>query len=102
MAAVVATAAATFATAPSAGAQAPTSVRHHAPVRVTVHKRPGIQYPGTETKTHAEHYADYYHSPSWGYDPMRNSTLFQNGPSLPFYHDRMPFPTCFDLSGFCR
>lgn len=100
MAAAVATTVATFATAPSADAQAPT-VRRHAPVRVTVHKRSYL-YPGTETKTHAEHYADYYHSPSHGYDPFRNSTLFQNGPSLPFYHDRMPFPTCFDLSGFCR
>jgi hypothetical protein len=101
MAAVTATAVATFATAPSADAQAPANVRHHAPVRVTVHKRSYL-YPGTETKAHAEHYADYYHSPVHGYAPMRNSALFQNGPALPFVHDRMPFPNCLDLSGFCQ
>jgi hypothetical protein len=101
MAAVAATAAATLATASSADAQAPTEVRHHGPVRVTVHKRSYL-HPGTETKTHAEHYADYYHSPTHGYDPMRNSALFQNGPSLPFFHDRMPFPNCLDLAGFCH
>jgi hypothetical protein len=100
MAAAVATAAVTLATAPSADAQAPT-VRRHAPARVTVHKHSYL-YPGTETKTHAEHYSDYYHSPTHGYDPLRNSTLFMNGPALPFYHDRMPFPTCLDLSGFCQ
>jgi hypothetical protein len=101
VAVAVATAAATFATVPSADAQTPTHVRHHTPVRVTVYKRSYL-HPGTETKTHAEHYADYYHSPSWGYDSFRNSTLFQSGPALPFHHDRMPFPTCFELSGFCR
>jgi hypothetical protein len=100
MAAAVATAAVTLAMAPSADAQAPT-VRRHAPARVTVYKRSYLD-PGTETKTHAEHYSDYYHSPTHGYDPLRNSTLFLNGPALPFYHDRMPFPTCLELSGFCR
>jgi hypothetical protein len=101
MAVAVATAVATFATAPSADAQSPGVHRHHAPLRTTVHRRSYLD-PGTETKTHAEHYSDYYHSPSNGYDPFRNSTLFQNGPSLPFHHDRMPFPTCLDLAGFCQ
>jgi hypothetical protein len=101
MAAVVATAAATLATAPSADAQAPTQVRRHAPTRVTVHKRSYLD-PGTETKTYAEHSSDYFRSPTSGFDPMRNSALFQNGPSLPFFHDRMPFPNCLDLPSFCR
>jgi hypothetical protein len=90
----------TVATTPS-HAQTVTHVRHHAPARVTVRKRSYLD-PGTETKRHAEHYSDYYRSPTHGYDPMRNSTLFQNGPSLPFTHDRMPFPNCLDLAGFCQ
>jgi hypothetical protein len=107
MAAVVATAAATLATAPSADAQAPanaqasTNARHHGPVRVTVHRRSYL-HPGTETKSYAEHSSDYYRSPTTGFTPRRNSTLFLNGPSLPFIHDRMPFPNCLDLPGFCQ
>jgi hypothetical protein len=101
MAAVVATAAATLATAPSADAQAPTNVRQHGPVRVTVHKHSYLR-PGTETKTYAEHDSDYFRSPTHGFAPRMDSTQFQNGPSLPFIHDRMPFPNCLDLSGFCQ
>ena len=100
MAVAVATAVATFATAPSADAQAPT-VRRHAPVRTTVYKRSYL-HPGTETKTHAEHYSDYIFSPTNGMAPRRNSALFMNGPALPFTHDRMPFPNCLDLPGFCQ
>ena len=88
-----------FATTPST-AETAVHVRHRAPARVTVHKRSYLD-PGTETKRHTEHYSDYYRSVTHGYDPMRNSTLFQNGPSLPFTHDRMPFPNCLDLAGFC-
>jgi hypothetical protein len=98
--AVVTLATTTVVTTPS-DAQTVTPVRHHAPARVTVRKRSYL-HPGTETKTYAEHYADYYRSPTHGFDPMRNSTLFQNGPSLPFFHDRMPFPNCLDLPGFCQ
>jgi hypothetical protein len=98
--AVVTLAATTVVTTASV-AQTVKPVHHHAPARVTVRKRSYLN-PGTETKTHAEHYADYYRSPTHGYDPMRNSTLFQNGPSLPFIHDRMPFPNCLDLAGFCQ
>jgi hypothetical protein len=100
-AAVVATAAATLvATAPSADAQASTNVRRHGPVRVTVHKRSYL-HPGTETKTYAEHSSDYFRSPTH-VAPRRDSTLFLNGPALPFIHDRMPFPNCLDLPGFCQ
>jgi hypothetical protein len=91
---------ASLATAPLANAQAP-MVHRHGPVRVTVHKRSYL-HPGTETKTYAEHSSDYYRSPAHGFDPMRNSTLFYSGPGLPYVHDRMPFPNCLDLAGFCR
>jgi hypothetical protein len=65
------------------------------PARVTVRKRSYLD-PGTETKTHAEHYTDYAFPPNNG-GPMTNSTLF-NFPTS----NRMPFPNCFDLPGFCR
>lgn len=97
MAAAVATAAMALA-APPSEAQAPPP-RRHPPLRVTVHKRPDVD-PVTENRRRAE----YYHlfSQEYGMSPRRNSTLFMNGPSLPFWHDRMPFPTCLDLPGFCR
>jgi hypothetical protein len=85
MAAVVATAGATLAaslaSAPTANAQAAPAVHHHGPVRVTVHKRSYL-HPGTETKTYAEHSSDYFRSPISAFDPVRNSTLFNNGPGL--------------------
>jgi hypothetical protein len=33
---------------------------------------------------------------------MRNSTLFNSGYGLPFFHDREPMPNCLDLPGYCR
>jgi hypothetical protein len=99
-AAVFAIAAVTVA-APSANAQAPTNARQHGPVRVTVHKRSYL-HPGTETKSYAEHSSDYFRSPTHGFAPRRDSTLFLNGPALPFIHERMPFPNCLDLPGFCQ
>jgi hypothetical protein len=97
MAAIAATAIATFATAPS---DAETAVVHrHPPARVTVHKRSYLD-PGTETQHRTNYYSLY--STEWGMASRRNSTLFKNGPSLPFFHDRMPFPTCLDLPGFCQ
>jgi hypothetical protein len=72
------------------------------PARVTVRKRSYLD-PGTETKRRAEHYSDYaLPSPEYGFAPFRYSTMFKNGPALPFFHDRMPFPTCLDLAGFCQ
>jgi hypothetical protein len=116
-AAVVATAAVLFATVPSRSQTAPqarpapapraaVAARPPAPARppatVTVRKRSFLD-PGTETKTRREHDLDYAQPDfEYGYSPMRNSTLFTNGPSLPFTHDRMPFPTCLDLAGFCQ
>jgi hypothetical protein len=111
--AVIATAAVVFTTEPSRSQTAP-QVRPapravaaarppvRPPATVTVRKRSFLD-PGTETKPGREHDLDYA-SPDveYGFAPMRNSTLFTNSASLPFIHDRMPFPTCLDLPGFCR
>jgi hypothetical protein len=101
MAAVAATLVMGLAAVPSE-AQTPTAQTRaqRPPTKVTVHKRTFLD-PGTETRAHAEHYTDYYHSPVNGFEPMRDSTLFTNGASLPYFHDRMPMPNCLDLPGFC-
>jgi len=106
MAAVLAAATLAIATAPvkaqtaAERQQRPTRVATgRSPARVTVRKRSYLD-PGTETKRHAEHYRDYAYPP--GNSVMMNSTLFNSGPGLPFTHDRMPFPNCFDLTGFCQ
>jgi hypothetical protein len=110
VAVVIASAVAAFTTAPSQAQTAPevrpgpvrAAVVVRPPARVTVRKRSYLD-PGTETKRRAEHYTDYsYPSVEYGFAPFRNSTLFKNGPALPFFHDRMPFPTCLDLAGFCQ
>jgi len=108
MVAAVAAGSLAFATAPSEAQTTNAQKRQEhahvaaagrAPARVTVRKRSYLD-PGTETKTHAEHYRDYVDPP--GNSVMMNSTLFNSGPGLPFTHNRMPFPNCFDLAGFCR
>jgi hypothetical protein len=111
MPAVIAAAVMAFATVPSEAQTTGPEVRPapvraavvvRPPARVTVRKRSYLD-PGTETKRRAEHYMDYsYPSPEYGFAPFRYSTLFKNGPALPFFHDRMPFPTCLDLAGFCQ
>jgi len=89
------------ATAQTTTAQKQSSrVADRTPAKLTVRKRSYLD-PGTETKRHAEHYMDYAHSPA-GNSPFMNSTLFYSGPGLPVMFDRMPFPNCFDLSGYCR
>jgi len=110
VAAVLTSAAVAFTAAPSK-AQSPApeaspraaraAVVARPPARVTVRKRSYLD-PGTETKARAEHYTDYAHPVESGFAPFRYSTLFKNGPALPFIHDRMPFPGCFDLPGFCQ
>jgi len=108
--AVIAAAVAVFTAGPSQAQTAAPEVRPavraaavvRPPARVTVRKRSYLD-PGTETKRRAEHYTDYaYPSVEYGFAPFRYSTLFKNGPALPFFHDRMPFPTCLDLAGFCQ
>jgi hypothetical protein len=103
-AALVAAATVTFATTLSQ-AQTTTIQKHsrvagRTPARVTVYKRSYLD-PGTATKRHTEHFTDYAHPPG-GNSPFMNSTLFYSGPGLPVMMDRMPFPNCFDLPGFCR
>jgi hypothetical protein len=99
MAAAVATAAMALAATPSE-AQTPSAPQHdRPPVRVTVHKRPRVD-PVAERRRKDEYYGLF--SQEYGMSPRRNSALFMNGPSLPFFHDRMPFPTCLDLPGFCK
>ncbi len=63
------------------------------PARVTVRRRSYLD-PGTETKTHQEHFLDYAYPPS---DPF---SRFQN--DYNFTSIRNPFPSCLDLAGFCR
>jgi hypothetical protein len=100
MAAAVATAAMALAATPSE-AQAPSPAPKHQqpPVRVTIHRRPIVD-PVIENRRRGQYYHQF--SVEYGMAPRRDSTLFMNGPSLPFFHDRMPFPTCLDLPGFCR
>jgi len=109
MAAAVAAMTLTLVTAPSKAQATTTENRQgatrvattgRAPARVTVRKRSYLD-PGTETKARAEHYSDYAYPPG-GNSPFMNSTLFNSGPGLPIMMDRMPFPNCFDLPGFCR
>jgi hypothetical protein len=97
-AAAVAIAAAALIATPSE-AQAPPPGPRHPPIRATVHKRPDVD-PRVENRRRDEYY--HLYSQEYGMSPRRDSTLFMNGPSLPFIHDRMPFPTCLDLPGFCR
>ena len=64
------------------------------PARVTVRRRSFLD-PGTETKTHDEHFQDYAFPPGdhiIGADPNNRALNWT----------RMPFPSCFDLAGFCR
>ncbi|SRR5579871_4886875 len=108
---VVAAAVVTFTAVPSQAQTTATQARQggvrvasvgRQPARLTVRKRSYLD-PGTETKRHAEHYLDYAHpNIEYGAAPFRHSTLFKNGPALPFIHDRMPLPTCLDLPGFCQ
>ena len=113
-AAVIATAAMVFTTVPSRSQTAPQvrpapravarppAAAPRPPATVTVRKRSFLD-PGTETKARHEHDLDYSQPDfEYGFAPMRNSTLFTNGPSLPFTNDRMPLPTCRDLAGFCQ
>jgi methylthioribose-1-phosphate isomerase len=69
------------------------------PAKVTVRKRSYLD-PGTETKTHAEHYQDYAFPPG---DSNRNAPGAIGGAGdSRFDWNRMPFPSCIDLLGFCR
>ena len=64
------------------------------PARVTVRRRSYLD-PGTETRTHAEHYQDYAFPPG-------NPSFTADYNNRLINWTRMPFPDCFDLAGFCR
>ncbi len=99
MAAVISVAAVALTTVPSVAEPAAAPPPKHRPTRVTVHKHPDY-VPDQEVRRRDQ----YYHlfPLETGMDPMRNSTLFNSGPGLPFWHDRMPFPTCLDNPGMCH
>jgi hypothetical protein len=99
--AVAAVAVAAILTIGSAAAQNAGEVKRKAQVadarpptaKVTVRKRSFLD-PGTATKTGTEHYMDYALPPG---DPMGR---FQNNYGITW--ERSPFPSCFDLAGFCH
>ena len=62
--------------------------------RVTVRKRSYLD-PGTETKAGTEHYQDYAVSPT-------GNSFGTDANDFRINFNRMPFPSCFDLPGFCR
>ena len=73
---------------------APVVVAARPPTRVVVRRRSFLD-PGTETKTHQEHYMDYAFPPGDHYIGTDQNDFRLNW-------TRMPFPSCFDLAGFCR
>jgi hypothetical protein len=98
--AVAAVAAVAILTIGSATAQSPVEIKRKAqvadarpPTKVTVRKRSFLD-PGTATKTGTEHYMDYATPPG---DPLGR---FQNNYGITW--TRSPFPSCFDLAGFCH
>jgi hypothetical protein len=70
------------------------AVASRPPARVTVRRRSYLD-PGTETRTQAEHYQDYAFPPG-----DRTFTADPHNPAMNW--TRMPFPSCFDLAGFCQ
>jgi hypothetical protein len=64
------------------------------PAKVTVRRRSYLD-PGTETKALDEHYHDYAFPPGGG--TYGAPTDFRVN-----FHNRSPFPSCFDLAGLCR
>jgi hypothetical protein len=67
--------------------------------RITVRPRSFLD-PGTATKPYTESYTDYAVPPMTYPGEVFPSNTFRDN----FSHSwsRMPFPTCFDLPGYCR
>jgi hypothetical protein len=64
--------------------------------RITVRPRSFLD-PGTETKPYEQHYTDYAMQPgTYPGEYLYDRNDFKSSWS------RMPFPTCFDLAGYCR
>ena len=66
-----------------------------AAAKVTVRRRSFLD-PGTETKTHQEHDRDYAYPPGDHFYGVAGPGDFRVN------YTRMPFPSCFDLPGYCR
>jgi hypothetical protein len=76
-------------------APAPAVKQPAAPAKVTVRRRSFLD-PGTETKTHQEHDRDYAFPPG-------DHSYGVGGPNdFRVNYLRAPFPSCFDLPGYCR
>ena len=67
--------------------------------RITVRPRSFLD-PGTATKPYSEHYTDYVIPPQTYPGEYFPSPTYQNDWKSSW--SRMPFPTCFDLPGYCR
>jgi hypothetical protein len=72
-------------------------VSNRAPARITVNRRTFLD-PGTAQKLPLqEHYHDY------AFPPDSASSVFYDPTDWKVnYHNRTPFPNCFDLPGFCK
>ena len=72
-------------------------VSNRAPTKVTVTRRSYLD-PGTATKYPlSEHYHDY------AFPPDSASSIFYDPTDWRVnFHNRTPFPNCFDLPGFCK
>jgi hypothetical protein len=86
---------ATVAKKKQAAPQAKVAMTSRPPARVTVRQRSFLD-PGTETKARSEHSLDYAFPPG----DHGGTNGFLNDYNITF--TRNPFPSCFDLAGFCR
>ncbi len=67
--------------------------------RITVRPRSFLD-PGTATKPYSESYTDYVLPPQTYPGEYFPSATYRN--DFKSSWSRMPFPTCFDLPGYCR
>ena len=81
------------ATAKRTQAPAQVAVDTRPPARVTVRKRSYLD-PGTETRTHQDHYMDYAFPPG--------DRVYIDPTDFRINWTRTPLPGCYDLPGFCR
>jgi hypothetical protein len=71
----------------------------HRHTRITVRPRSFLD-PGTETQPYAQRYTDYAVPPQTYPGEYFSDSTFRYDWKTSW--SRMPFPTCFDLPGFCR
>jgi hypothetical protein len=70
----------------------------HRTTRITVRPRSFLD-PGTATRPYEEHYADYAVPPQTYPGEYFPSPTYRDDWKSSW--SRMPFPTCFDLPGYC-